>query len=171
MNEPVPSRPPKARSWEELREEVQTWKASGEAVVFTNGCFDLFHAGHAHYLRAARALGDHLIIGLNSDDSVRGLKGPSRPLVPQQDRLEVLTSLEFVDRVTLFDQETPLELLRFLVPDILVKGADYEGKLVVGRDVVEAAGGRVELIEFLPGRSTSDLIRKILEACPKQTDS
>ncbi len=116
-------------------------------------------------------LGDHLIIGLNSDDSVQVLKGPTRPLVPQQDRLDVLTSLEFVDRVTLFDEQTPIELLRFLVPHILVKGADYRGKEVVGRDVVEAAGGRVELVELLPGRSTSALIRKIIEACPKQTDS
>ena len=154
----------KFRMWQELADEVSAWKADGLVVVFTNGCFDLFHAGHARYLARAKALGDRLVVALNSDASLRRLKGPGRPLMPEADRVEVLAALACVDRVAIFDQDTPLELVGLLVPHVLVKGEDYADREVVGRDVVEAAGGRVELIPLVEGRSTSELIRRIVMA-------
>jgi D-beta-D-heptose 7-phosphate kinase/D-beta-D-heptose 1-phosphate adenosyltransferase len=132
-----------------------------EAVVFTNGCFDLVHRGHVEYLYAARALGDTLVLGLNSDASVRRLKGPSRPVVREEDRLVVIAALGCVDAVTLFDDDTPRDLIARLLPDTLVKGGDYRPDEVVGRAEVEAAGGRVEIIPFLDGRSTTGLIHKL----------
>ncbi|HEY8484859.1 MAG TPA: D-glycero-beta-D-manno-heptose 1-phosphate adenylyltransferase [Longimicrobiales bacterium] len=130
-------------------------------VVFTNGCFDILHRGHVEYLYAARQLGDVLVVGLNTDDSVRRLKGPSRPLVQQEDRAIVLASLACVDAVTLFDEDTPQALIAALLPDVLVKGGDYRLEEVVGRAEVEAAGGRVVLLPFLDGRSTTALVRRI----------
>lgn len=130
-------------------------------LVFTNGCFDLLHPGHVAYLDEARRLGDHLVVGVNTDASVRRLKGAGRPLVAQDDRALVLAGLASVDAVTLFDEDTPLELLRALVPDILVKGGDYDLDTIVGRDVVEAAGGQVRVIPFLPGHSTTALVERI----------
>lgn len=130
-------------------------------VVFTNGCFDLLHPGHVHYLHEARRLGEHLVIGVNTDASVRRLKGPTRPLVPQDDRALVLAGLAAVDAVTLFDEDTPLELLRELLPDVLVKGGDYDLDSIVGRGVVEAAGGEVRVIPFVPGHSTTSLLERI----------
>jgi D-beta-D-heptose 7-phosphate kinase/D-beta-D-heptose 1-phosphate adenosyltransferase len=135
-------------------------------VVFTNGCFDLLHRGHAEYLCAARALGDALVVGVNTDTSVRRLKGAHRPIVPEADRAFVIASLACVDAVTLFAEDTPLGLIRALLPDVLVKGGDYRPDEVVGRDDVVAAGGRLVLIPLVQGRSTTDLVRRIRELSP-----
>jgi D-beta-D-heptose 7-phosphate kinase/D-beta-D-heptose 1-phosphate adenosyltransferase len=136
----------------------------GERVVFTNGCFDVLHRGHVEYLFAARELGDRLVVGLNSDASVRRLKGPSRPLVGQEDRAIVLAGLGCIDAVTIFDEDTPRDLIAGLLPDVLVKGGDYRPEEVVGREEVEAAGGRLVLMPFLDGRSTTGLIQRMREA-------
>jgi rfaE bifunctional protein nucleotidyltransferase chain/domain len=136
-------------------------KRNGKRVVFTNGCFDLLHPGHIHSLEAARALGDFLIVGINSDESVRILKGEGRPLIPQDERAEILASLECVDGVVIFDELTPLEVIAALLPDVLVKGSDWPGNQIVGREEVEAAGGKVVLIENVPGYSTTEILRKI----------
>lgn len=138
-------------------------RRNGKRVVFTNGCFDLLHAGHVKYLQAARRLGDLLILGLNSDASVRRLKGPKRPLIGEEERSHLLAALGCIDYVCLFDEDTPLELISLLKPHILVKGGDYTPENVVGRELVEANGGRVELIPFVDGKSTTNLIEKVLE--------
>jgi len=130
-------------------------------LVFTNGCFDILHRGHVEYLYQARALGDALVVGVNSDASVERLKGPGRPVVPQGDRALVVAALESVSAVTLFHEDTPRDLLAALLPDVLVKGGDYAPEEIVGRDDVEAAGGRVEVIPYIEGRSTTDLITRI----------
>ncbi len=131
-------------------------------IVFTNGVFDLLHPGHAAYLLAARSMGDALVVGVNSDASARRLaKGPGRPVRKESDRLRMLAALESVDAVCLFDDDTPLSLIEAVLPDVLVKGGDYTLEGVVGREVVEASGGRVELIPFVDGYSTTDLIRRI----------
>ena len=135
-------------------------------LVFTNGCFDLLHRGHVEYLYAARALGDALVVGLNTDDSVRRLKGEGRPLNSQEDRAVVLAGLGCVDAVTFFDEDTPRNLIAALLPDILVKGGDYRPENVVGREEVEAAGGRVVILPYLEGRSTTGLVRRIQEGRP-----
>ena len=139
---------------------VQGWRGRGLRIVFTNGCFDLLHAGHVHYLFAARALGDRLVVGINTDDSVRRLKGASRPLQPLQDRARVLAALRCVDLVVPFAEDTPRALIERFVPDVLVKGADYRPEEIVGADVVRAAGGEVRTIPLLPGRSTTDLVAR-----------
>jgi len=138
-------------------------KARGKRVVFTNGCFDLLHAGHVKYLQKARSLGDLLVLGLNSDASVRRLKGPKRPLIGEDERAHLLAALDCIDYVTLFDEDTPLQLITALKPHILAKGGDYSLEGVVGRDVVESYGGRVELVSFVDGKSTTNIIDKILE--------
>lgn len=130
-------------------------------LVFTNGCFDLLHRGHAAYLAAAAELGDRLLVAVNSDASVRRLKGPGRPVLPLEDRTYLLASLRSVDWVTTFDEDTPERLIAALVPDVLVKGADYEPDGVVGREIVERAGGRVELVELVEGRSTSAILERV----------
>ncbi len=145
----------------ELMDACRAWKASGERVVFTNGCFDLLHVGHVRYLGAARELGDRLVVGLNSDASVRRLKGPDRPVTPEAERAEVLAALASVDAVTLFQEDTPLELITSVTPDILVKGGDWAVDAVVGREHVLAAGGRVLTLPVVPGRSTSALIASL----------
>ncbi len=133
-----------------------------QRIVFTNGCFDVIHRGHVAYLQAARDLGHMLIVGVNTDASMRRLhKGPGRPLVAEEDRAYVLAALECVDVVTLFDEDTPRELVSALLPDVLVKGGDYDIAAVVGREQVEAAGGKVVLIPYLEGYSTSELIRRM----------
>jgi len=139
----------------------RVWKDNRRRVVFTNGCFDLLHPGHIRLLEQARALGDVLVVGLNSDRSLHQLKGPGRPLVPERERAEVMAALEAVDAVTVFEEPTPRELVAALVPDILVKGGDWGENEIVGRAEVEAAGGRVVRIPLLEGYSTSQLIAKI----------
>jgi len=131
------------------------------SIVFTNGCFDLIHIGHISYLRKAKQMGDFLWVGLNSDESVRRLKGEKRPIISQNDRVEILASLRFIDYLTIFDQDTPFELIKLIKPDILVKGADYKGKTIIGADIVNRAGGIVKLIDFVEGKSTSTIIDKI----------
>jgi D-beta-D-heptose 7-phosphate kinase/D-beta-D-heptose 1-phosphate adenosyltransferase len=138
-------------------------KSAGKRIVFTNGCFDLLHAGHVKYLQKARTLGDLLILGLNSDASVRRLKGAKRPLICQEERAHILAALDCIDYVVIFDEDTPLELITALRPDILAKGSDYAQESVVGREIVEGDGGRVELVSFVDGKSTTNLIERILE--------
>lgn len=140
--------------------------ARRHSLVFTNGCFDLLHRGHAAYLAEAATLGDCLLVAINSDDSVRRLKGPGRPVLEETDRAYLLASLRCVDAVTVFEEDTPHALIAALVPDVLVKGADYAREEVVGREVVERAGGRVELIPFEAGRSTSEILRRIRGGAP-----
>jgi rfaE bifunctional protein nucleotidyltransferase chain/domain len=136
-------------------------KRNGRKVVFTNGCFDLLHPGHVRSLETARALGDVLIVGINSDSSVRALKGPGRPVIPEGERAEILASLECVDAVLIFNEPTPERVIAALLPDVLVKGGDWPGDQIVGRSEVEAAGGRVERIEILDSYSTSSILEKI----------
>jgi D-beta-D-heptose 7-phosphate kinase / D-beta-D-heptose 1-phosphate adenosyltransferase len=145
----------------ELLRELVSARAGGERIVFTNGCFDVLHAGHARFVNAARAEGDLLVLGLNSDASVRRLKGSDRPVNPAADRAEVLASFASVDYVVVFEEDTPIELIKAIQPDVLVKGADWREKGVVGADLVEAAGGRVALIDLLEGRSTTNIVRRI----------
>ena len=136
-------------------------KRNGRRIVFTNGCFDLLHPGHIRSLELARALGDDLIVGLNSDASVRQLKGEGRPVIPERERAEILAALESVDAVVIFDSLTPREVIAALLPDVLVKGGDWPGGQIIGREEVEAAGGRVVSIPFVPGYSTSAILQKI----------
>jgi D-beta-D-heptose 7-phosphate kinase/D-beta-D-heptose 1-phosphate adenosyltransferase len=146
----------------ELKALAETLKRSGKTIVFTNGCFDLLHIGHVRYLKAAKALGDLLVVGLNSDGSVRQIKGPCRPVVPENERAEVLAALACVDVVTIFEEPDPLATIRTIVPDVLVKGADWAEDAIVGRDVVEATGGRVVRVPLTAGASTSRIIDTIL---------
>jgi rfaE bifunctional protein nucleotidyltransferase chain/domain len=138
------------------------WRDQGKAVVFTNGCFDLLHPGHVRLLEAARAKGDVLVVAINNDSSVQRLKGPQRPVLPEQERAAILASLAAVDVVTVFSEETPCELLARLLPDVLVKGSDWS-HWIAGREIVEAAGGKVFPIPVEPGYSTTDLVNTILE--------
>jgi rfaE bifunctional protein nucleotidyltransferase chain/domain len=135
-------------------------------VVFTNGCFDLLHPGHIESLEQARALGDALIVGINGDASVRELKGPGRPVLPELERAEILAALDSVDSVVIFDELTPREIIAALLPDILVKGGDWPGNQIVGREEVEAAGGRVVSIPVVPGYSTTAILGKMRAAGP-----
>ncbi len=141
---------------------VNTWKSAGEKVVFTNGCFDIVHLGHIDYLEKARAKGNKLILGLNTDASVRKLKGEKRPLVNEYARSRMMAALQFVDAVILFDEDTPLELINALKPNILVKGNDYSIENIVGAKEVLENGGSVETIELIKGYSTTEIINKIL---------
>jgi rfaE bifunctional protein nucleotidyltransferase chain/domain len=136
-------------------------RAAGKRVVFTNGVFDLLHPGHVGYLEAARAEGDALIVGVNSDRSVRAIKGPSRPITPEHERAEILASLACVDAAVIFDEDTPAEIIQRIQPDVLVKGADWAADAIVGRDTVEARGGRVIRMRIAEGWSTSAIISKI----------
>lgn len=144
-----------------LVDERSIWRSEGRTVVFTNGCFDLLHVGHLSLLEAARALGDVLVVGINADSSVRRLKGPGRPVVPEAERAEVLLALECVDRVAIYAEDTPLAVITALGPDVLVKGADWAEDEIVGRDEVVGGGGRVVRVPIVPGRSTSDLLARI----------
>jgi rfaE bifunctional protein nucleotidyltransferase chain/domain len=140
---------------------VERLRATGKSVVFTNGVFDLLHVGHLRYLQQARALGDALIVGLNSDRSVRANKGAGRPITPEMERAEILSALACVDGAVVFDEDTPHEIIVALQPDVLVKGADWAADAIVGRDVVEARGGRVVRVPIEAGHSTSALVEKI----------
>ncbi len=146
----------------ELSQLVHDWKTRGETIVFTNGCFDLLHKGHIDYLNKAADLGDHLVVGLNSDDSVSRLKGEHRPLQDESSRSFVMASLECVSAVTVFTQDTPKELIELVKPDVLVKGGDYVPETVVGADFVTSIGGRVQIIPFLEGYSTTSIEKKII---------
>jgi rfaE bifunctional protein nucleotidyltransferase chain/domain len=147
---------------EELARLRREWGAGGLKVVFTNGCYDLLHPGHIRLLECARALGDRLIVGLNSDASIRRLKGPCRPILPEPERAALLASLAAVDAVTVFDEDTPHTLLQVLLPDVLVKGADWS-HWIAGREIVEAHGGEVHALPLEPGFATTDIVNKILE--------
>jgi D-beta-D-heptose 7-phosphate kinase/D-beta-D-heptose 1-phosphate adenosyltransferase len=151
-------------SQDELVQIAAREKSAGRRIVFTNGCFDLLHPGHVRCLSAARSLGDILVVAVNSDSSVRGNKGPERPLVPQQDRAEVLAALSSVDYVTIFHESTPGPLISRILPDVLVKGADWPLDQVVGRKEVESAGGRVISVPLAQGYSTSNMLEKIRKA-------
>lgn len=160
----------KVRSLEELVQIVRERRALGHRVVFTNGCFDLLHRGHTHLLEQARHLGDLLIVGLNSDASVRRLKGPSRPVLPQAERAELLSALAAVDYVVIFEEADPGSTIAALEPDVLVKGADWAREAVVGREVVEARGGRVVVIPLVEGASTTGIIQRILGRAGRQIE-
>lgn len=152
---------PAVLTLEEVILQFGPGKRNGKRVVFTNGCFDLLHPGHIKLLEAARAFGDALIVGMNSDDSVQTLKGPGRPVIPEQERAEILANFECVDAVIVFDELTPQKTVTALLPDILVKGGDWPGNQIVGREEVEAAGGKVVLIDVVEGYSTTEILRKI----------
>jgi D-glycero-beta-D-manno-heptose 1-phosphate adenylyltransferase len=150
-------------SVDELVKIRKEFKTNGKKVVFTNGCFDILHKGHVDYLNESKKLGDILVIGVNSDASVRRIKGEKRPIVPEHERAFIISNLNAVDYVCLFDESTPFELISQVIPDILVKGADWSIDNVVGKDVVEKNGGKVLTIELTPGRSTTNIINKVLE--------
>ena len=151
----------RATDLDALVSERSRWRAEGRPVVLTNGCFDLLHPGHVALLEAARRTGEVLVVALNSDASVRGLKGEGRPLIPEAERAEVLLGLEPVDRVVVYEDPTPLAVIRALLPDVLVKGADWDADAIVGRAEVESAGGRVVRVPLVSGRSTSTLVDRI----------
>ncbi|MCU0447236.1 MAG: D-glycero-beta-D-manno-heptose 1-phosphate adenylyltransferase [Microscillaceae bacterium] len=146
---------------DDLKQVIQNWQQTGKQVVFTNGCFDIVHLGHIDYLEKARQKGDKLVVGLNSDSSVKTLKGESRPVIPEYARARMLAALEFVDAVVLFDENTPKSLIEALKPDILTKGNDYTVENIVGADFVLAQGGKVETLPLVDGFSTSQIIEKI----------
>jgi D-beta-D-heptose 7-phosphate kinase/D-beta-D-heptose 1-phosphate adenosyltransferase len=152
---------PGSRFSDEAQAALGRWRTAGDTIVFTNGVFDLLHRGHVEYLEEARALGDRLVVGLNSDVSVRRVKGPARPIHPEHERAELLGALECVDWVVLFDEDTPALLIRDVRPDVLVKGGDWALDQIVGRDLVESYGGRVTTIRVREGFSTSALIERV----------
>ncbi|AQG82543.1 D-glycero-beta-D-manno-heptose 1-phosphate adenylyltransferase [Spirosoma montaniterrae] len=154
----------KILSRQQAAEQAEQWRNSGQRIVFTNGCFDIVHLGHIDYLEKARALGNRLILGLNTDASVSCIKGPLRPVVNEYARARLMAALEFVDAVTLFGEDTPLELIYTIRPDVLVKGNDYTVATIVGADFVLSNGGSVETIELVPGYSTTKLIERIKQS-------
>jgi len=150
-------------NWDEAKKQIYDWKLSGQKIVFTNGCFDILHRGHVEYLTEAKACGDKLVTALNSDSSVRSLKGEARPIQSQEDRAVILDALESVDLVVIFDQETPEKIIKTLLPDVLVKGGDYTPDTIIGADIVTENGGEVKVIPFRSGQSTSGIIEKIIK--------
>jgi len=147
---------------EEFIEIRKKLKEENKKVVFTNGCFDILHSGHIDYLNKAKALGDVLVVGINSDSSVKKIKGEKRPIISENERANIILNLKAVDYVIIFDEETPYELIKFIIPDILVKGADWEIDKIVGRDIVESNGGKVVNIAFVNEQSTSKIIQTII---------
>lgn len=147
----------------ELIALVKKLKLEGKKIVFTNGCFDIIHAGHVDYLNKAKSAGDILLVALNTDDSVRRIKGENRPIINEEERAFVMSNLRCVDYVTFFDEDTPLEIISDILPSILVKGADWSAENIVGKDVVESNGGEIKRIEFITEQSTSKIIKKIIE--------
>ena len=143
-----------------LDKKLNLWREEGKSIVFSNGCFDILHRGHVEYLSKAADLGDILIIGLNTDDSVRRLKGPSRPVNDEKARAVVLAALEFVDAIMFFEEDTPYNLIKRVQPDVLVKGKDYKAEDIVGYDIVTAKGGKVETIELVEGFSTTNILNQ-----------
>ena len=160
----------KILSIEGMLAERERLRAVGARLVFTNGVFDLLHVGHVRYLAQARALGDALLVAINSDRSVRELKGPQRPVFDQAERAEILAALRHVDYVVVFDDISPRSLIKSLLPDVLVKGGDYQLDEIHGREEVEAAGGRVVSLPFVPGASTSSLLQRMRESATDDTD-
>jgi D-beta-D-heptose 7-phosphate kinase/D-beta-D-heptose 1-phosphate adenosyltransferase len=153
----------KVVSLRKLTAETIDARAEGQSIAFTNGCFDIIHAGHVRYLKRAKSMADILVVGMNSDRSIRAIKGPDRPIVPGRERAEVLASLDAVDYVVLFSEATPLKLIEAIRPDVLVKGADWAAHEIIGADVVKETGGRVARVRLVKGRSTTNIIKRILE--------
>ena len=151
------------KSKEELKKVVENLKKEGKRIVFTNGCFDLIHVGHTRYLEEAKNLGDVLIVAVNSDRSVKEIKGKDRPIMPQDERAEVLCALHFVDYVVIFDEPDPFQIISHLRPDVLVKGGDWGEDAIIGRDIVESGGGKVVRIPEIKGASTTDIIERIFK--------
>ena len=143
------------------KDEIDRLKAEGQRIVFTNGCFDILHSGHARYLFAARQLGDHLVVAVNSDRSVKAIKGSGRPVMAQEDRAELVAALGCVDSVLIFDEDNPYKVIERLRPDVLVKGGDWAEEEIIGADLVKEAGGKVERISFVTGYSTTDILDRI----------
>jgi D-beta-D-heptose 7-phosphate kinase/D-beta-D-heptose 1-phosphate adenosyltransferase len=159
----------KVKEREDLRRIIGNLKTEGKRIVFTNGCFDLLHVGHVRYLEQARSLGDILVVGMNSDRSVRILKGPRRPILPAEERAEILSGLECIDYITVFDEPTPLDLITALQPHVLAKGGDWTKEKIVGKEIVEDAGGKVVTIPFVEGSSTTQIIETVLERYGKES--
>ena len=153
----------KIKTIEDVKKDIDQLKTEGKRIVFTNGCFDILHPGHTRYLNEARESGDYLVVGLNSDQSVEAIKGKGRPINPQGFRAEVLAALECVDAVIIFDEEDPFNVIQTILPDILVKGADWPEDQIIGGDVVKAAGGEVRRIPFVSDYSTTNIIQRIKE--------
>lgn len=153
----------KIKTPDELIPIVGRLRKQGKKVVFTNGCFDILHVGHIRYLKEAKGYGDILIVAVNSDSSVKSIKGDKRPIVSQSERAEVVSALEMVDYVTMFDEDTPYNIIKKLQPDVLIKGGDWTIDKIVGRDIVEARGGKVIAIPFIKGASTTGIVERILE--------
>jgi len=153
----------KIKTLDQIVETRNRLRSEGKTLVFTNGCFDILHVGHVRYLRQARSFGDALVVGINSDRSVRECKGQRRPIVPESERAEVLAALECVDHVFIFDEPTPARVIAAIVPDVLVKGADWDIDEIVGRETVERAGGVVRNIPLAPGASTSSILQRVLD--------
>jgi len=152
----------KLLAWTDISETVKGLKAAGTRIVFTNGCFDIIHPGHIKLLQQARSLGDCLILGLNSDDSIKHIKDPRRPILQQQERVAVLSAISCIDFIVLFDEPTPQNLIEAIIPDVLVKGGDWAPDKIVGAQVVQANGGRVEIVDLEDGLSTTNLIQRIV---------
>lgn len=153
----------KIKTQTELTSILEGLRKNGKKIVFTNGCFDILHVGHVRYLKEAKGYGDILIVAVNSDLSVKSIKGDKRPIVSQSERAEVVSALEMVDYVTMFDEDTPYNIIKKLQPDVLIKGGDWTIDKIVGRDIVEARGGKVIAIPFIKGASTTGIVERILE--------
>ena len=151
----------KIKTIEDAKEDIDRFKKDGQKIVFTNGCFDILHIGHARYLYRARELGDFLIVAVNSDRSVKSIKGSERPIINENERAEMLAALGCVDMTVIFDEDTPYEVIKLLVPDVLVKGGDWKEVDIVGADIVREAGGDVKSIAFVEGSSTTNIINRI----------
>jgi rfaE bifunctional protein nucleotidyltransferase chain/domain len=161
---PDPKQASRVLTWAQADTFVKHERSRGRRIVFTNGVFDLLHPGHVRYLQHARSLGDVLIVGVNADASVRRNKGPARPITPENERAEILSALSCVDAVVVFDQDTPADIVRLVQPDILVKGADWPADQIIGRDTVEARGGKVVLVPVEEGHSTSAIVQRIRDS-------
>lgn len=153
----------KIKDIEEITTIVEHLKKEGKIIVFTNGCFDILHSGHIQYLYDAKRLGDILIIGLNSDSSIKRIKGEKRPIINEWERAYILSALEMVDFIVIFDEDTPYELIKAIKPNILVKGGDWDIEKIVGRDIVESYGGKVLNIPFVEGKSTTNIIQRVID--------
>ncbi len=150
-----------------LKKKLALLRRQKKTIAFTNGCFDILHYGHVSYLEAAKKDNRILVVGLNADASIKRIKGNLRPILPQDERAKVLAALESVDFVTIFSEDTPAKLISAIIPDVLIKGADWKGKDVIGSDVVKAHGGKVELIKYLPNLSTTNIIQTVMSKCQK----